>query len=320
MLAVVIFVGVFFRIRQRWFMPGFPAAGYTEWVVRSTVEGTAIAPNQYRPLMPWVMALLADVGRVPLPTAILAADAALLAVALILLYRLSMRLGASWLMLAAAAGWAWFAVKLDHWHPEIMLLTCIVLAVTLLLSGPCPPALHLTALGLLTCGARTDYAAGLGLVVLVVGMVRRRRLLIDAGVLIGIVALGMTVVLAEVLYPQARYQVDVVQVPFNVTPGSLVFVLTFYGPLLVAPALLAVRRRAFPPLAVVIGWFLVEFAATFVIGRPEESRLFMPLVPACAVAAAVAWRELRRDVDAERMSSHRNGGGAASGQAVDHCP
>lgn len=300
-LGVVVFLGVFARIRQRWFIPGYSGGGYTTWVVQSTIDGIAIAPNQYRPLMPWAMTLLGRLADVPLPTAIVAADAALLLVVMVLLHHLGRRLGAPWVMLAAAAGWAWFAVKLDHWHPEVMLLTVLVLAVTLVLleQRPHPVALlALVGLGAMSCGARTDYVAGLGLVLLGVGVARRRVACAAAGVVLGAGALVATVALIR-LYPQARYQVDVVQVPFNLTPGPWVFIATFYGVLLVAPALLTARRRVLPPLAFVIGWFLVELAATFVVGRPEETRLFMPLVPALAVATAVSWRELRHDVAAE---------------------
>jgi hypothetical protein len=151
-VGIAVFIGCFLRIRQRWFIEGLAGFGYTTWVAQTTIDGTAIAPDQYRPLMPWV----------------------------------------------------------DHHH--------------------------------------------------------------------------------------AREQ-GVVQLPFNLTPGVLAMVMTFYGALLLAPALLApalfaARNWAVPPLTFVVAWFLIEFAATFVVGRVEESRIFMPFAPALGVAALMAYRQL----------------------------
>jgi hypothetical protein len=287
-------VSPFARIRQRWFIQGMPGFGYDTWVAESTVNGTAIAPNQYRFLMPWTDHLLASVTGVPLPTAILAADAVLLVVVLGLLHRLSQRLAAPGLMLAAAAAWAYWCSKLDHWDAEVMLLTAVVTAVTLLLLDDRPRSLLLLALGIVVCGARTDYAAGLGLVVFAVGVRRRQAVTASTGVAVAVAALAATYVLTHLMYPHAHYAVALQQWPFNLTPGVWMMVLTFYGPLLLIPAVFAAQRRALPPMVFVIAWFLVEFAATFVVGRVEESRIFMPFAPALAVAALGAWRELRR--------------------------
>lgn len=291
--AVVVFVGCFARVRQRWFIQGMPGFGYDTWVAQTTLNGTAIAPNQYRVLMPWTDHLVATATGVPLPTAIVTVDAVLLVVVLGLLHRLSQRLAAPGIMLAAAAGWAYWCSKLDHWDPEVMLLTAVVTAVILLLLDDRPRYLPLLALGIVVCGARTDYAAGLGLVVFAVGVRRRQAATASTGVAIAAAALAATYLLTHVMYPQAHYVVAVQQWPFNLTPGVWVMVATFYGPLLLIPAVLAAQRRTLPPLVFVIAWFLIEFAATFVVGRVEESRIFMPFAPALAVAALMAWRALR---------------------------
>ncbi|MFC5062713.1 hypothetical protein [Actinomycetospora atypica] len=292
-LAVLVFLGCFVRIRQRWFIQGMSGFGYDTWVVQSTIDGTAIAPNQYRPLMPWVDHLVSMGTGLPLPTAILGADFALLVVTVVLLYRLSCQLGAPALLLAAAGSWAYWVAKLDHWHPEVMLLTVIVAAATTCLLNERPNAAALFALGVLACGARTDYAAGLGLVLIAVGVHRRRRPLMLVGLGVGGSAVVSTVLLAQVFYPQAAYRTAVVQLPFNLTSGSWAMVLLFYGALLVTPVLLAARRRGLPPMSFALAWFSLQFAATFVVGRVEESRIFMPFAPVLAVAAVMAWRELQ---------------------------
>jgi hypothetical protein len=291
-LGVIVFLGCFLRIRQRWFIEGMPGFGFTTWVAQTTIDGTAIAPDQYRALMPWADHLLAIAGQLPLPTAILVSDFGLLVVVLVLLHLLEARLGQPGVLLAAATGWAYWTAKLDHWDPQVMLLTAVVTAVSLLLHDERSHDGLALALGLITCGARADYAVGLGIVVLGVGVHRRRRRTALTGLALIMAAVAATFVLADVLYPKARYDVAIVQLPFNLTPGVWAMVLTFYGALLITPALLAARSRSAPPMAFTIAWFLVEFAATFVVGRVEESRIFMPFAPVLGVAALLAYQHL----------------------------
>lgn len=289
------------RVRQRWFIPGYPAAGYTTWVVTTTVNGTAIAPNQYRVMMPWVDDVLAGVLGVPLPTAILGSDLAMLVVTFALLVRLGTRLGTPSLVVGAAAVWAWWVAKLDHWHPEIMVLTVIVTATALLLLDRRPRCTALLVLGLLACPARTDYAATLGVVIFAVGLHRRRLVLASTGVAVAGAAAIATVLLVRA-FPQAHYVAAVVQLPYNLSLGSWGTVLPFYGVAVALPLLLTVRRQALPPLAFVLAMFAVEFAAVFVVGRVDESRIFMPLAPVLGVAAVVAWRELQRSSSSQSGS------------------
>lgn len=291
-VGVVVFLGCFLRIRQRWFIEGMPGFGFTTWVAQTTIDGTAIAPDQYRPLMPWVDHLLAAVGHVPLPTGILLSDLALLVVVLVLLHHLESRLQAPGALLAGAAVWAYWVAKLDHWDPQVMLLTAVVTAVALLLVDDRAPDGPILVLGLITCGARTDYAAGLGLVVVAIGVHHRRWRTTVIGLGLIVAAVVATLVLKDVLYPQARYDVAVVQLPFNLTAGVWAMVLTFYGAVLITPVLVALRDRSVPPMAPVILWFLIQFVATFVVGRVEESRIFMPFAPALGVAAVLAYRRL----------------------------
>ncbi len=300
-LAAVVFFGCFMRIRQRWFIPGYPAAGYTTWVATTTVDGTAIAPNQYRVLMPWVDDVLAVLLRVPLPTAILVSDLVLLGVTFVLLVRISARLGTPSLVVGAAAVWAWWVAKLDHWHPEIMALTVIVTATALLLLDRRPRCSVLLVLGLVACLARTDYAATLGVVIFAVGLHRRRLVLASTGVAVAGAAVIATVLLVRA-FPQAHYVAAVVQLAYNLSLGSWGTVLSFYGVVVALPLLLAARRRALPPLAFVLAMFAVEFAAVFVVGRVDESRIFMPLAPMLGAAAVLAWRELQRSSNGQSGS------------------
>lgn len=293
-VAALIFIGCFLRIRERWFIPGMSGFGFTTMVVRTTLDGTAIAPDQYRFLMPWADQLLSEATRLPLPTAILASDAALLVALLVVLHLLSVRLGAPWLIVGAAAGWAWLMVKIDQWDPQTMLLAVVVAVATLLLLERRPQwwaLLVLVALGVLACGARTDYAASLGLVVLAAGLHRRQVVTSITGLVIGLAAAAATVELVRV-FPQARYATSIMQLDYNITVDPLSFAVTFYGAFLLVPALLALRTRSLPPMMFVLVLFAVEFAAVFVVGRTDESRIFMPLAPVLGVAAVQAWRGL----------------------------
>lgn len=290
--AAVVFVAGLARIRQRWFIPGYSGFGYTEAVVRTTAAGTAIAPNQYRPLMPTVMTAVADVLAVPLPTAILLVDAVMLAVAFVLLVRLATRLGCPSLVMAGAIAWGWWLAKMDHHHPETTLLTACVTAAALVLVDPRPRWWLLVLIAAVMLGARTDYAAGLGLAALAVGVARRDWRTGTTGFVIGAAAVAATVWLVDDLYPQARYCVALVQLPFNLSLGSWLLVLGFYGPVLLTLVVLAARRVA-PPLWPVALWFAAQFAVVFVVGRVEETRIFLPFAPALGVAAAAAYLELR---------------------------
>lgn len=95
-------------------------------------------------------------------------------------------------------------------------------------------------------------------------------------------------------FSQAHYVAAVAQLPYNLSVGS-------YGVVVALPLLLAARRRVLPPLALVLAMFAVQFAAVFVVGRVDESRIFVPLAPVLGVAAVLAWREL------QRSSIHQSG-------------
>lgn len=296
LVAALVFAAVWLRIRQWWFIPsGRPQYGYTEWVVRSTVDGTAIAPNQYRFLMPWAAQILADGAGWSLPTAIVALDAALTAVLVVVLHRLVVRLDARPLIVLAALGWGFWSSKLDHWHPEVMLLAVFVTTAALLLLDPRPRCWSLLLIGLGTCGARTDYAAGLAVTLLAVGAHRRCWRIAVTGAATGLAAVAATRWLVGDLYPQARYIADVVQVPFNLAAGSWAMVFTFYGPALLLPAAVWLTRRELPPLWPLLLWFGVQFGAVFVVGRVEETRIFMPFSPVLCLVAALAYLALRRE-------------------------
>lgn len=292
LLAIILFAGCYLRIRQRWFIPGYSGFGYVTWVVQSTVDGTAIAPNQYRLLMPWVDVLIGRAIGVSLPTGILLSDLVLLVVVVLLLRRLAVRSGNPHLTLAGAATWTYWVAKLDQWHPEIMLLTAVSLAAALLLLDSATHVGALLGLGLLACATRTDYAAGLGVTVLGVSLVRRRIALAAVGsVLVAASFVATTAFVA--FFPRARYDVDLIQLPYNVTPGALVLALAFYGPFVLLPFVAAawVRRN----LVLLVGpvWFVFQFAFVFIAGRIDESRIFMPLAPVVGVAAGAAWMSLR---------------------------
>lgn len=287
------FAALFMRYRQRWFVPGWSGNGYVEWVHATVAAGTAIAPNQYRPLVPLITRWLDQVTPANLPQAILAVDAVLLAAVVVMLVALGRRFSAPWLPLAGAAGYGlWFA-KLDHWHPEVMLLTAIVGAVALEVSRTRPRWWVLGLLGLLAVGARTDYAATLGAAVLLLGLVRRSWPLALAGGAVVAVSAWATEWFVE-LYPNAQYRVPVVMIWNNLaTPSSWVFVLGLYVlPMLVVPAVLVWQRRVLPPLWPVLVWFCAQFAATFVVGLVEESRIFLPFAAVLAAAAALAYWDL----------------------------
>jgi hypothetical protein len=302
LLAVAVFATCFMRYRQRWFMPGFPT--YVLDVHNSVVAGTAIAPNQYRPLMPWVARVLVEISPMTLPQALLAVDALLLIAAVLAVRSLLKDLGAEHLLLAAAAGFAFWFTKLDHWSPETMLLIALVAVVAREFQRHEPRWLAVAGAGLLMLGARTDFAATLGLTLLVVARVRRSWSVAALGG--GLIAgAGVATELWKWLYPQAHYIVDVVQLPFNLSPGSWVFVLGYYGTVLACPALLAARTRGLPPLWPAITWFLAEFGAVFVVGRVEESRIFLPFAAVLAAAAALAYVELRRIEDEVRTADFR---------------
>lgn len=290
--AAVVFVAGLARIRQRWFIPGYGGFQYTERIVGETVAGIAAAPNQYRPLMPWVMSSVADVLAMPLPTAILLVDAALLAVTFGLLVRLATRLGSPTLALAGAIAWGWWLAKMDHHHPETTLLTAAVTAAALVLLDDRPRWWALLALGALMLGARTDYAAGLGAAALALGVARRDWRTLATGLILAGAAVAATRWLVETAYPQAHYRVALVQLPYNLSFGSWLLVAGFYGPVLLALLVLAARRVA-PPLWPVLLWFAAQFAVVFVVGRVEETRIFLPFAPALGVAAVAAYLELR---------------------------
>lgn len=298
-LAVGVFAACFLRYRQRWFMPGHE--DYLLEVHRTVAAGTGIAPNQYRPLMPVLAHAISSLG-VTLPHAVLALDGLLLVAAVLALRAVLRDVGAEHLLLAGAVAFAFWFTKLDHWSPETMLLVAVVAVVVRELQRAEPRWWVVGVCGFVMLGARTDYAATLGVTLLAVAWTRR-----SAGVAILGVGLlggaGMATELWKHLYPQAHYVVDVVQLPYNLTPGSWEFVLAYYGTVLLCPTLLALRTRRLPPLWPAVVWFGAEFGAVFVVGRVEESRLFMPFAAVLGVAAVLAYLELRRsdtDTIAER--------------------
>lgn len=173
-----------------------------------------------------------------------------------------------------------------------MLLTAVSLAAALLLLDSATHVGALLGLGLLVCATRTDYAAGLGVTVLGVSLVRRRIALAAVGsVLVAASFVATTVFVA--LFPRARYDVDLIQLPYNVTPGASVLALAFYGPFVLLPFVAAARIRRNLVLLVGPVWFVLQFALVFIVGRIDESRIFMPLAPVVGVAAGAAWMSLR---------------------------
>ena len=169
--AVAIFAGAFLRYRQRWFIPGF--SDYLLWVHATVTSGTAIAPNQYRPLMPWVARLLSEGLSLTLPHAILLLDAGLLALAVTVLHRALAERGAAPLLVVAALGFGYWFAKLDHWSPETMLLVALVAVAARELSRPATRWGVVVLVAVLMLGARTDFAATLAVTVIAVGAVRR---------------------------------------------------------------------------------------------------------------------------------------------------
>lgn len=307
--ALAVYVGCWARWRQRWLIPG--RSSYLLDVHATVVDGVGIAPNQYRPLMPLVDFGLADMVGVAVPQAILAVDTLLAAVAAVAVWRVCVYLNperAPMLALGAAAGFAWLSARLDHWSPETWLLIALAAIVARELARPDPEWLTVTACAVTMCGARTDYTATLGVTLVVLAVVRRQWLPGLLGALYVAAGAAATELWREI-YPQAAYQVDVVQLPFNLSLGSWLQVVPWYAPLLAAPLLLVLRDRAWPPLWPVLAWFAVQFAAVFVVGRVEESRLFMPFAALLGVAAVAAWLRLRPALDdltgAEGQQRHR---------------
>lgn len=302
-VAALIFLSVWLRIRQWWFIPGRWGFGYTEWVARTTIEGTAIAPNQYRPLAPWMAQLLAESMAAPLPTALVLLDLTMLVVLVAVLHVLGARIGCPEVAVVAALAWAWWSTKLDHWHPETVLLAVLASLALLALLAQRPRPWLLLVVASVMLGVRTDYAATFGLTVLAVGIVRKCWRTGSTGLLVVAVAAAATQWLAEVAYPQASYIVDVVQLPFNLTAGSLAMAATFYGSMLLVIALAAVRTQRPPPCWPAAVWFVLELGSVFVVGRVEETRIFMPLAPVIGAAALMAYLELRRVSPEDRRPS-----------------
>lgn len=201
-LACTIFAAMFLRYRQQWFIPGY--SGYLLNVHQTVVAGTAIAPNQYRPLIPWLAFTTSQATGVTLPHAILVLDALLLVVAVVTLHQLAGRFDAPpLLLLAAAAGFALWFTKLDAWSPETMALIALVAVVVREVTADRPRWWLVALAGLLMLGARTDYAATLGVTVLAVAAHRRSWSVAGLAVAVGAGAAAATLGWVR-LYPQAH--------------------------------------------------------------------------------------------------------------------
>ena len=298
-VACLVFAGVFLRYRQNYFLPGY--SGYLLTLHAQIVEGTASAPDQYRPMMPWAAALLSTV--LTLPHAVLVLDGVLLVVAVGALHLLLRRRGVEWVLLPAALGFAYWSVNTENWHPELFLLLALVSVGSLLLLEHRPRAWAVPLVGALMLGARTDYCATFGAALVAVGCSRRSPREVVLGAALGVAAVATTC-LWIVVFPRAHYVTGVLQVGFNLLPHSWFVLATYVAPVLITPVVLMVRLRRLPPLWPVLAWFAAQFAVTFVVGRVEETRIFLPFAAVLSVVAVVAFQELHRE-DLHREDLHR---------------
>lgn len=289
---MLVFAGCLLVYRQKFLID--TGSSYLLDLHRSIAAGTANAPDQYRPLVPQVSALLATFA--PLRHVVLLIDTTAVAVGAGAVAVFLHRLGTLRAFPIAAGVFAfWLNTSLYHPRPETFWAFALISAGAALLATDRRNLLGLALVGVLLLGIRADYTAALGVTLILVSLRSRQPRPGMLGAFLLLSAAAATIAWTHV-YPRATYPdgTAVVQLGYNLNSQSLLTAALFVGPVLLVPLLLLRRRREVPGWPVV-AWFGAEVAATMMVGRIEEIRIFLPFAGAVGAVAAVAYLALRDD-------------------------
>lgn len=251
--------------------------------VRAVADGSAAAPYQYRPFVPWFLDWMWDAG-VGLHSGAYLVDLVAVGASVLGAVVLFRRAGEPALLLPATGWVAVLGIGIAFYpKPETFPSLAVTTFGLVVLADRRLPRPWLVPVAVLLAGMRTDLIAAIG-----VGFVVRARLggRSSKDLACGAALLATSVAASvawTLVYPDARYDstAGFVQVRYNAD----VDVLLVAAAVLALPVLAIVRSVRSQPLDhpdVVLGLPLVapllfEVASVAVVGRLDEIRIFLPL-------------------------------------------
>lgn len=298
--ALAVWGGLFSLYLKVWFNPRVADGSLVQGAQR-VWNGTQEAPFQYRFVVPDLIVGLSRLFGTGIGPTAKAVDAVNLALGAVLLDRLLRRLGIGEWTLPAALYGGFLGVGLLWWakFETLPAFAVMALATTVLVGDHRRRPALLLACALVLCGMRTDLVLALGVALLARWRwADRRRIDLQLGLAIGALGVTATAVLARA-FPDARYpaDTDVIQLIHNVNPAIWLTALAFLAPAVLPYALCPDgprMRAALSPhraLLVTLGALVTaEVALTFLVGRVEEVRLYVPLLAPLAVLGVLGWQ------------------------------
>ena len=259
------------------------------------IDGSAPAPDQYRPLVPKMAQLVSHA--MSLETAIGAVESGVGVCAAIALFVFAQRrrVGPIGYVLACFAC-GWWALSLAFYprpEPLAALLAVTIVAVGATLDGW--RRRSVLAFGaLLLVGTRTDVLFAFGVGFAFVGL-RHRRWLVE-GLALGTVAAAATDIWVRV-YPDAGYPKGsgLLQLNDNLNVQSIAAPVVMFLPL--SLVVVGAWRRGWPPdpLASALGVALAfHVGLSLFIAEIQETRVWFPWIGIAAVVAYDAWTSSER--------------------------
>lgn len=295
--AACTWIGLFSLYAKVWIEPR-DATGELERWAGAVADGTAVAPYQYRFLVPDLLIWMHDHLGMSVGRAELLVDGILLAIAALGFDRLFEKLGRTTWVLPAATYACFLGLGILWWgkFETIAAFAALTWSCVALIDERRRSLLVVAVPVLLVC--RTDLTAALGVAFLARWWLdRSRRDDRTIGLLLGIAAVAATVAFSRI-WPDARYgEQGLVQVVHNLKPAVWLTALAFLAPV-VAPWTLCrkgTRSRAaaegerdvvVPLLALVAA----EVVLTGLVGRIEEVRMFFPLAAPLAALGVIGWQ------------------------------
>lgn len=250
-------------------------------------EGSDMAPDQYRLLIPKVATAIVGATSLALPVVVITIDSvSLIGGGLVLAYLLRRQGRSAQILPVLLYVTACASTVLLYPRPETL---PAFLGVSCILAVYIDPARRTVMLGtfgaLLLAGCRPEMVIAAAIPFAMKWWEDRRTAYLVASATLS--TLGTAGALIPILlYPNAHYITDVIQIGHNLNPRNQLVPLFVFAPLLAYLTSPGLRR--WKPL---LAWVGSVVALTFVVGRLPEARIFFPLSGVVGFVAAHFWAE-----------------------------
>jgi hypothetical protein len=295
LVAAAAILGGFLHHYYVLFLRPEEAAGRLEGYYRAIVNGVDAAPYQYRVLVPRLVVWLHDVSGLQFRlVAVFVDGAALFAGGLAVLALLRALRLQQWTVVAALYIAFLGYGTTTFWKPEsfVAFFAASLLGLVYVRHDEPGSDLLLVLAGAVLVGTRTDVLAAFAVAYAVRWLYLRRRADALRAAAILVSAIASTAVLVA-FYPHAHYpaQTSLLQIGHSLRPNNLLIPLLFLLPPLIP--LWRLRHRLRTTVGIDVIGLLTAVAAfsaaSLVVARIDEVRLWFPLAGVIAAIGAAAW-------------------------------